>query len=157
MNNFDIDTHIAKKEVEIEKHREFLAYMEGLGLMEHIYNHMVSVVSSKIAQCEISIRDHRKYKPSAAGVLDYFGRVNLRKDFEVAKKEVTDRVVMVTEGRTSIEDDMQYFEFIPTVPYAQIDEIKILILETIVYKRQLVCKISACDSGQITIYPYIEL
>jgi len=62
MENFDIDTHIAKKEIEIEKHREFLDHLETLEVRDDIRLYLLSFVSSKIAGCEISINQHRKRK-----------------------------------------------------------------------------------------------
>jgi len=62
MQNFDFDAHIAKKEAEIQKHREFLDHLETLQVRDDIRLYILSFVSSKIAGCEISINQHRKRK-----------------------------------------------------------------------------------------------
>jgi len=154
---FDIDTHIAKKEVEIERHREFISYLEGLGVREDIYSYMIALVSSKIAQCEISIRDHAKNRPSGASALGSVGHAKLREDFEAAKMEVVKRVVKVFEGRDAADNDMRYFEFIKTATDNPNFPSDTLFVETIVYKNQIICKLSASNNGQITIYPYSYL
>jgi hypothetical protein len=64
MEQFDIINHINKREHEKRIHVLFWEYIEKLnndvGLTESTYRELRAKISSKIAQCEISIRDHEK-------------------------------------------------------------------------------------------------
>lgn len=86
-----------------------------------------------------------------------YPKEKLESEFKATKVDVAKRVVQVVEGREYTNGDMANFEFIATIPEFPVGQDVVRLLETVTYKGQLVCKISASDSGRITIYPYIEL
>lgn len=55
---FYVSTHIAKKEVEIERHRDAIAYLKDLDIRPDVMDYMMAIISSRIALCEISIQQH---------------------------------------------------------------------------------------------------
>lgn len=62
MNRDSLIVHIQDKREEKQDHLEASIYMDGLKneLPERVYNHIQAVISSKVAQCDISIRDHER-------------------------------------------------------------------------------------------------
>jgi len=68
MSNEAIISHIAEKEAELKRHQQFAKHVEELHathcLKEETMKEIRAKVSSAIAACEISIRDHQQLLPA---------------------------------------------------------------------------------------------
>jgi hypothetical protein len=62
MNREKLIAFLQGKEEEKHRHLEASIYMDGLKrqLPERVFNHVQAIISSNVAACDISIRDHER-------------------------------------------------------------------------------------------------
>jgi hypothetical protein len=60
MNEQEIKNHIAKRIIEKKKLISFIDFVEGLEVSKETLKEVKAKASSRIAFCDISIRDHNK-------------------------------------------------------------------------------------------------
>lgn len=102
MNREQLVQFLIKKNDELQDHRIAAVYIDGTikrHLPENVYNHLMAVISSQIAACEISIRHHERdmermdwpeyasVEPSTSGAKMTFGLTE--KNLEIIKRHTS--------------------------------------------------------------------